>query len=497
MRPASFTPLLRLAAAFGLGGLLVLAFAPFGQGWLALPLIAALLYLWQGTTRIGEAALTGYAFGLGLMGFGVFWLRISIDQFGGVAPPLGLVFTLLFIAVVAGYFALTGASLRWLAGHRDGPWLLWLAAPLAWLGSELLRAWLFTGFPWLSLGYSQIDLPLAGFAPLFGVFGIGALLVLSAGLLLTWRHGWSLPALALLWGTGILLDGIEWTRPAGAPVPVALVQGNVPQHEKWQPERFQPTIERYLSLSEQAPQARLLIWPETAIAAFDDAVEDSLLEPLEQRMRDAGRDLLTGIVVRRRDGRYYNALLVLGPSGRQAYFKRHLVPFGEYLPLAPMLDPLLDFLHIPMSDFSADPSVGPVLRLAGHPVGVDICYEDAFGHEVAEALPRAAWLINASNDAWFGDSLAPHQHLEIARMRARETGRWLLRATNTGISAVIDHRGRVRARSPQFAPAVLPAEVVPRYGATPYVRWRDAPLWLLAIFGGLWLRWRRDRVLQP
>ncbi len=487
--------LLRGAAAFGLGALLVLAFAPFGQGWLALPLIAALLQLWRGTHSVREAAAIGYAFGLGLVGFGVFWLRISIDQFGGVVPPLGLLFTLLFIAVVAAYFALTGASLRWLAGERNGPLLLWLAAPLAWLGVELLRAWLFTGFPWLSLGYSQVDLPLAGFAPLLGVFGVGALLVLSAGLLLTWRRGWPLLALILLWGTGALLGRIDWTEPAGTPVPVALVQGNVPQREKWRPEYFQASIERYLELSERAPEARLVVWPETAIAAFDDEVEDTLLRPLDRRMRDEGRDLLTGIVVRRPDGRYYNAMIGLGASGRQQYFKRHLVPFGEYLPLPPLLRPLLDFLHIPMSDFSADPSVGPVLYLTGHAVGVDICYEDAFGHEVAEALPQAAFLINASNDAWFGDSLAPHQHLEIARMRARETGRWLLRATNTGISAVIDERGRVRARSPQFAPALLQAEVVPRRGATPYVRWHDAPLWVLAILGGLWLRWRRDRAV--
>lgn len=487
--------LLRALTAFGLGGLLVLAFAPFSQGWLALPLITILLHLWRNTPGMRAAATIGYAFGLGLMGFGVLWLRISIDQFGGVAAPLGLLFTLLFITVVATYFALAGASLHWLGGTRDTPWRLWLGAPLAWLGTELLRAWLFTGFPWLSLGYSQIDLPLAGFAPLFGVFGVGTLLVLSAGLLLTWRQGWPLLALILLWGSGSLLGRIDWTESTEMPVPVALVQGNVPQREKWQSKQFQPSIEHYLELSGQAPAARLVIWPETAIAAFDDEVEDTLLRPLDQRMRDEGRDLLTGIVVRHPDGHYYNAMIGLGASGRQQYFKRHLVPFGEYLPLTPLLRPLLDFLRIPMSDFSTDPSAGPVLHLAGHMVGVNICYEDAFGHEITATLPQAAFLINISNDAWFGDSLAPHQHMEIARMRARESGRWLLRATNTGISAVIDDRGRVRARSPQFAPALLQAKVVPRRGSTPYVRWHDAPLWALVVISSLWLRWRQNRTV--
>ena len=493
MRPPGDWPApARWLAGWALGGALVLAFAPFDQGWLALPLTALLLYLLYETPRARSATALGYAFGLGLLGFGVFWLRISIGQFGGIVPALALAFTLLFILVVAGYFALAGALIHWLGQGRGLLHHALLAAPVGWLAVELLRAYLFTGFPWLSLGYSQTDLPLAGFAPLLGVFGVGALLVLSAGLLLMWRRGWPLLVLALLWLGGWGLERIAWTRPAGEPLPVALVQGNVPQREKWRPSRLIPSIERYLTLSEQAPDARLLVWPETAIAAFDDQVEQAVLAPLETRMRAEGRDLLAGIVARRADGRYFNAMLNLGVSGRQAYFKRHLVPFGEYLPLEPLLGPVVDFMHIPMSEFSADPAVSPVLHLAGWPVGVDICYEDAFGDEVAAALPQAAFLVNASNDAWFGDSLAPHQHLQIARFRALETGRELLRATNTGISAWIGADGRVRARSPQFREAVLRAEVQPRAGATPYVRWRDWPL-LAVVVLVLLLRLGRGR----
>ncbi len=470
----------RTLLAFLLGACMVLVFAPFGQGWLALPLLVLLLHLFAHLARSGQAALLGYAFGLGLLGFGVFWLRNSIGQFGGIVPALALLLTMLFILVVSLYFALTGWLIHWLGQGKRLTVFMLLAAPLGWMAVELLRAYLFTGFPWLSLGYSQTDLPLAGFAPLLGVFGIGSLLVFSAGCLHQWRQGWPLLFLILLWATGYALGRVEWTEASGDRVEVALVQGNIPQREKWRPSQFGPSIRRYLALSEQAPAPRLLVWPETAIAAFDDQVEEAILRPLDERMRQEGRDLLSGIVVRKPGGRYFNAMISLGISGRQAYFKRHLVPFGEFLPLKPLLGGVLDFLDIPMSDFSNDRQVSPVLHLAGQPVGVDICYEDAFGNEVADALPEAAFLINASNDAWFGDSLAPHQHLQIARMRALETGRELLRATNTGISAWIGADGKVKAKSAQFRPAVLVAQVQPRRGTTPYVYWRDWPLILMS-----------------
>ncbi|RMG32421.1 MAG: apolipoprotein N-acyltransferase [Gammaproteobacteria bacterium] len=483
----------RLAVAFLAGAAMVLAFAPFELGWLPLPLVALLLHLWAHAVRPGEAAALGYAFGLGLFGFGVFWLRNSIGQFGGIVPALALLLTLLFILAMALYFALTGGLIHWLGQGTGLSTFMLLMAPLGWTAVELLRAYLFTGFPWLSLGYSQLGLPLAGYAPVLGVFGVGALVVLSAGCLHQWRRGWPLLILALAWGGGMGLGRVVWTEASGETLEVALVQGNVAQRDKWRPSRFGPSLQRYLQLSEQAPDAPLVVWPETAIAAFDDEVATSVLRPLAQRMQEAGRDLLSGIVVRKADGRYFNAMINLGLSGRQAYFKRHLVPFGEFLPLKVILGGLLDFLEIPMSDFSADPDISPVLHLAGQAVGVDICYEDAFGNEVADALPEAAFLINASNDAWFGDSLAPHQHLEIARMRALETGRELLRATNTGISAWIGADGRVKARSAQFRPALLLARVQPRRGATPYVRWHDWPLILMSGGGLLWIVTRRYR----
>jgi apolipoprotein N-acyltransferase len=477
---------------------LVLAFAPFGFGLLALPDLAALFYLLRRAETSGAATATGYAFGLGLLGFGVFWLRISINQFGGVPPPLAVAFTLLFILLIAIYFAL----MAWLA-HRLGKGcgeacFMLLVAPSTWLSIELLRAYLFTGFPWLSIGYTQIDLPLAGYAPLFGVFGVGLLLALSAGLLNLWRRRWAVPLLAALWAAGYGLSWMTWTQPAGEAFLVALVQGNVPQSDKWRPSFFEPTLRLYRKLSDQAAAARLVIWPETAIPSFDAEVEESLLRPLHEQMRQQGRDLLTGIVSGEPDGRYYNAMLALGVSGRHAYLKRHLVPFGEYLPLAFMLDPVLGFLDIPMSDFSAGNGQARPVKLAGHWAGIDICYEDAFGNEVAASLPKAGFLINASNDAWFGDSLAPHQHLQIARMRALETGRYLLRATNTGISAIIAPDGSLRQTAPQFRQAVLSGDIVPMQGMTPYAYWRDAPMVALALSAsfGLWATRYRRRAIE-
>ena len=469
-RGSAALPLAFLAGAAG-----VLAFAPFSQGWIAPLSLAVLFWLWQEAAP-SRAFLLGWAWGVGFMGFGVFWLHHSIAQFGGVNLPLAVLITLLFAVSLALFYGLAG----WLANRFIAPgWRRLLAYPALWVLLEWARSWLFTGFTWLSLGYSQIDTPLAGYAPLLGVYGVGLLVALSASLLL--RGRWWLVLLPLLWAGGWLLQQQQWSRPDGEPIAVALVQPNIPQAIKWRPEQFQPTLSLLMELTRQSAGAKLVIWPETAVPAFSDRVETSVLEPLHRLFSREERTLLLGIAVREEESRYHNALLSLGSSGRARYYKRHLVPFGEYMPLKPLLGPLIEVLAIPMSDFTPGAEGKPLIELAGHPAGASICYEDTFGNEVARALPQAAFLVNVSNDAWFGDSLAPHQHLEMARMRALETGRWMLRATNTGISAIIDERGRVQARLPQFQRGVVQGLVEPRQGATPYSRWPDWPAVLLAL----------------
>ncbi len=441
----------------------------------------AFLYWQLNQAETGRQAIgLGYAFGLGLMGFGVSWIHHSIVQFGGISQIAAIAITALFVAVVSLYFALFSGVYHTLNRYLSTRAALLGLAPMVWVSVEALRSWLFTGFPWLVVGYSQIDLPLAGYAPIVGVLGISWLIALSAGLLHDWRSSWSWVGQIIIWGLGVLLTQYTWTQPIGEPFQVSLIQGNIAQQHKWQPDWYPETIHRYRSLTEQVADSELVIWPETAIPAYNTRVETSLLRLLHDMMHEQQRDLLTGIIVKEK-GRYYNAMISLGQSGRQAYYKRHLVPFGEYLPGKAWLQPILDFMQIPMSNFSAGTSDKPVLRLAGQLAGIDICYEDAFASEVMRALPEAGYLINASNDAWFGDSLAPHQHLQIARMRAQETERYLLRATNTGISAIINTKGQIQQQADQFVTTAVTGIVQPRQGTTPYAIWGDWNLLLFAL----------------
>jgi apolipoprotein N-acyltransferase len=326
------------------------------------------------------------------------------------------------------------------------------------------------------------------------------LTALSAGLL-AWtvcmpgRARWLGPLLvALLWLGGAQLKHSQWTQVAGASLRVSLIQGNIPQDEKWDPSQQVATLEKYLGLTrgewdkQERQRLDLVVWPESAIPAFQHQVADSFLAPLTEEARRVGTDLLTGIpVLDREHWEYYNAVISIGQE-EGAYYKHHLVPFGEYLPLRRFLGTLLQVMPLPVADFSAGKLGQPLVRAAGYPVGVSICYEIIFGEEIITQLPQAAFLVNVSNDAWFGDSLAPHQHLEMARMRALETGRYLLRATNTGITAIIGPDGTLRERGPQFETAVVRGSIEPRSGSTPYVRWGNWPVViaaLLVVFGVL------------
>lgn len=486
--------------AFGAGAVSVLAFAPFDLFLLPLLTLALLFRLWLDSTPQGAFRL-GWLFGLGFMGFGVFWLRISIDQFGNVGTPLAIGITLAFVLIVALYFGLAG----WLGHVTEGgrEVQLLLVFPAVWGLIEWLRGWMLTGFPWLSLGYSQIDSPLAGYAPVIGVYGAGWLLAVSAGLLvLVWldrrlRLWWG-GAFVLIWAGGFLLLQPVWTRPAGEPLHVSLVQANIPQELKWSRAARLPTLEKYAERTRESRDSDLVIWPETAVPDFLHQVDEEFLQPLARETGRQGTHLLVGVpVLNLETSLYYNGAVVLGEKEYSAYFKRHLVPFGEFLPFRTLLGPLLEFMEIPMSNFAPGSHRRPLVQVGDTPVGVSICYEDAFGSEVVQALPEAAYLVNMSNDAWFGDSLAPHQHLQIARMRALETGRPLLRATNTGISALIGARGEILAATGAFEETVLRGEIQPMSGSTPFVRTGNTAVvtLMLAAFGtGLWRhRLRRKR----
>ena len=466
-------------AAFLLGAAAVLGFAPVGLAPLPVVSAAGLLWLWQQAAPRRAAAL-GFAFGLGLFLAGVSWVYVSLHDYGAMPAPLAALATLLFCAVLALYPALAGYLQARFAGPIAARQMLLI--PALWVFTEWLRDWVFTGFPWLTLGYSQADSLLRGYAPITGVFGLSWLVWLCAALLLALLRAkgrsLALAALALILGLGYFLERVEWTRPQGAPITVSLLQGNVAQDLKWDPLRYAATVQMYRRMIERS-KAQLTVLPETAIPRFLDSLDPALVHELAQSARGHGGDLIVGVPLRDSPGRYYNSAISLGVSPSQRYDKIHLVPFGEFIP--PGFGWILSILKIPLSDFSRGSATQAPLALARQRIAVDICYEDAFGEEIIRALPEATLLVNISNLAWFGDSLAPHQHLQIAQLRALETGRFMLRATNTGMTAVINDHGRIVAGLPTFTQGTLSGRAQGRSGATPYVRWGNAPLLLLAL----------------
>ncbi len=475
------------ASALGAGLLLPLAFSPFGLFPLAVLAPAALFYFWHQGSAV-RAAWRGFLFGLGMFGVGVSWVYVSMHNFGNMPPALAALTALLLAAGLALYPALLGYVQARLF-KRESRWHATLVLPALWVLFEWWRGWFLSGFPWLDLGYSQIDTPLAFYAPLGGGYAVSLMVALSAGCVVgclrtPQRMAVRLSLLAAIWSGGLLLERVEWGQPDAAPLRVTLVQANVPLREKWDSTKRADILTRYQQLSVAAPASELIVWPEAAIPMALDRIDVSYLDGLREHARRHGTDFLIGVIERSADRReYYNSVISLnaerGIDG--VYRKQHLVPFGEYTPFKPLFLWLLNSLQIPMSDLSPGLAPQAPLTAAGRKLGVSVCYEDAFGDELRWVLPQASVLVNVSEDAWFGDSLAPHQRLQMARLRALETARPMLRAANTGPSAVIDHRGQVLARSPQFRVHVLSADVQPMQGATPYTVVGDWAAVVLAI----------------
>lgn len=462
-------PLVSRCIAFVAGAALVAAFQPIGVGPLALFSPALLFHLWLCAPRARDAAWTGFAFGMGLFITGVSWVYVSLSVFGGMPMPIAAFATLAYCAFLSWPVAAAGY-----VQHRVPVGESLRAAcviPVAWMVAELLRGWGLTGFPWLVLGYATTDSPLAGYAPVVGVYGVSLVVAVSAGLLLRAIKGPSrmLPValLIVLLGTGSLLRLLEWTQPHGSPVSASLLQGNVAQETKFDPDRFGRTFAAYERLA-SASRAKLIVLPETALPRFLDRIDPAQVAALGAIAKRNGGDLLLGVPYRTGQDKYFNSVVSLGVSPPQIYSKAHLVPFGEFI--LPGFGWIVNVLRIPMSEFSRGDAVQEPLSVAGQRVAVNICYEDAFGEELIGPLPAATLLVNVSNMAWFGDTLAPGQHLQMARMRTIETGRAMLAATNTGMTAAIDRDGRVIAQLPQYQEGRLDVEVRGYSGATPYVR---------------------------
>lgn len=495
-------PRLSRILVFALGMLYTACFAPFNL-WPLLPLVLVpLLYIWL-TVSPRDAAGFAFWFGFGLFLSGTYWVITSIVGFGKAPLPLGLALMLGLVLIMALWMTLTGWLVNRLAdGERLR--LLWVA-PAAWVGIEWLRGFMFTGFPWLAAGYSQVDAPLAGYAPAFGVYGVSFVAVFSSAalvyaLLADGRQRLTGIGLAMLpWVGGLVLGFVSWTEPLGEPVRTTILQAGISQDEKWQPEQLQPTMDFYRGGTAAAADSPLVVWPEVAIPTrgWQQAELADFVRTLRRDTLATGQTVAFGIfqfASERGERHVYNSVALLhGNEPVSFYRKRHLVPFGEYFPVPDFVRAWMRGISLDFADISAGAEDQPLLETRGGvKIATAICYEDAYGAEQRYAFPEASIIVNVSNDGWFGESIAPHQHLQIARMRSLEVGRPTVRSTNNGISAFIDARGRLLERGPQFQPSALTRDVQPRRGATPYVKWGNLPVVALSLLL-LALSWFRDR----
>ena len=483
---------------FLVGAATMLSFAPFGLFPLALICVIPLLYAFRHCAP-KIAARIGFAWGAGLFLAGTYWLYVSIHIFGAAPLILAILLMVGLVIIMGLYYAAAGwiiATLR-----DDSQWHFIALVSAVWVFLEWLRGWFLSGFPWMTLGYSQIDTSLAGFAPLLGIFGVSLMLMLSASAALaaaesTGRTRIAMVVVTLLpWLAGAALKPLDWTTETGRPVTTTIVQGGVSQDLKWEREQFGKTLDLYRTSLLDHGDSDLVLWPEVAIPAVLDQVENYVMQ-LQRDVAVGNSTLLFGILERdAQRSRVFNSVVAIDGRTRQFYRKRHLVPFGEYFPVPDFVREWMRLMNLPYSDISSGEARQELITLPdGNRLAVAICYEDAYAAEQRYALADANILFNVSNDAWFGDSIAPHQHLEIARMRALEAGRHVIRATNNGVSAFIGPDGGIIESGPQFEYLAMTREVMPRTGTTPYATVGNWPVVLLSSLIPGWLAWRRRRL---
>lgn len=469
------------------GALITLTLAPFNL-WPLVFISCIVLYLGLSQLNPRQAAVRGWWFGFGLFASGTSWVYVSIHDYGAASAPLALFLTIAFVAGLGLFLALLGWLWARFLRQNNHSISNALAFAALWVIIEAFRGWFLTGFPWLYIGYSQLQGPLAGLAPLGGVWLISFTLALSSVLLITlWKAKLLLSRLSagliliVIWGLGLGMQSYEWTQPSAKPLSVTAIQGNIEQNLKWDPAQIEAQLLLYQSLTLNAAPSDLVIWPETAIPVLKEQAQ-GYLDSMDRIISRQDSALITGLPLRQQDThgdlRYYNAITTLGDSDGE-YRKQKLVPFGEYVPLQDLLRGVIAFFDLPMSDFARGPSQQAPLNAKGYKIAPYICYEVVYPEFATELAAQSDILLTISNDTWFGTSIGPMQHLQMAQMRALEAGRWMIRATNNGVSALIDPRGEITVTVPQFQQAVLRGSVVPMQGLTPYLRWQSWPLILL------------------
>ncbi|MGB5708875.1 MAG: apolipoprotein N-acyltransferase [Arenicellales bacterium] len=464
------------------GLLNVLSFSPFEWWYLLVPSFMILFLFWYKLQKL-QAFWIGYMFGVGQFGAGISWVYISIQTFGGMPPLLAGICVLVFVLLLSLFPAIAG-WLQALFGGWSFTARVCFIMPLSFLLFEWLRGWIFTGLPWLSTGYAVVNTPLSGLAPVGGIYLVGLVLLVSIGVLVATISDLNKKTAGLLliiigsWIFAWQLDKIPWSKPSGEPFSVALIQNNVPLLDKWSTESRAAIIDEYIEKSQLHRDKDLIVWPEGALPDYLNEMPASFWQKLQQHPSDFA---FGALYKPHSDGRYYNSIVAVSDQV-SIYSKQHLVPFGEFFPMQTLLSPVLDYLTIPMSDFSAWDSVQSPLAVAGHRAAASICYEDAFPHVSRNQIPDAGFLLNVTEDMWFGNSLAPHQRLQMAQFRSRESERPMVRSSNNGLSSLIDWRGNVEVVAPQFKKFVTEGVVQSRTGVTPYVRFGDIPALILGVF---------------
>jgi len=481
---------LRGLAALLAGATFPLALAPID--WWPCAIISIALLAWLVRDIPLRAGLVlFYLYGIGFYGVGVSWVFVSIHEHGGASILLAALLVALFVLALALFFLLQGYV--YLRLFRSLPLGLSLGFATAWVAREWLLTWFLTGFPWLFTGYGFLNGPMAGYGPVLGVLGVSFLVVLQACLLasLVERRQMfdvrqvlgAMALVGLMWLAGGLLQQQAFVTPGPDTLRVSAVQGNIDQRQKWSRAMVGRIMKTYTDLSKSEWQRDLVVWPEASITVFREFA-DEFLGPIAQHAQANGSALLLGIPDRDEQGRFLNSAMVVG-AGEGRYVKRRLVPFGEYVPLEQLLRGVITLFDLPMSHNVSGPENQAPLRVGKYLVSMSICYEVVYPELVRGSVAAPDLLVTISNDSWFGASIGPWQHLQMARMRALENGRYMLRATNNGVTAVIDEQGQITGQLPQFEAGVLRAEVPVMQGTTPYARWGLAGLMLL--MGLLWL----------
>lgn len=478
--------------AFIAGALVPLSFAPFNVwfvGILSLILLALLVH----QQKLSSVLWRSWFFAAGMYAMGISWIYNSISGFGGAPVPLALLLVGIFIGLMACVFALPFYIFgRWFSRH---PLALVLAFPATWLLTEWLRTWLFTGFPWLFMGYGHLNTWLAGWAPITGVMGISFICAITAG---TIAHSISsahksrcrLVANAitlLLWAGGFALTKVEWTEISPEPISLAMVQPNIAQADKWQEQSQEANLDLLRKKTEPLWDHNIVIWPEAAITLmYSEALP--FLNEINRKASDRHTGLITGIIFDdQAKERYYNSIATFGDA-IGIYHKRRLVPFGEYVPLGEWLRGLIDFFNLPTSYINLGPEDQRGLKSGDLFISPSICYEIAYPDLVAKSAVGSQLLMSVSNLGWFGDSLGRHQFMEMAQMRALETQHYFAYSTNNGPSAIFDRKGAIQVKTPAFKEAILSTQVYASNGSTPFMRWGSLPLVAFSILLLLGLR---------